>query len=209
MCYGRTIIEQVSLAQYLASSSAFYTNPKKMAASITGKTGHFEVFIRQQWCKVTVSLNDDALTLTLDESPDNISGLSANNDSTALSNNSYTKNDSHQVPENIPGQKRVVKVYKEETNGLGISIKGGKENKMPILISKIFKGMAADKTGQLFVGDAILSVNGEDLRDASHDEAVRTLKNAGKVVEIEGKMLLVFFSFLLYKLSYLYKPSSL
>ncbi|CAG9815889.1 unnamed protein product [Phaedon cochleariae] len=51
---------------------------------------------------------------------------------------------------------------------------------MPILISKIFKGMAADQTDQLYVGDAILSVNGEDLRDATHDEAVKALKRAGK-----------------------------
>lgn len=57
---------------------------------------------------------------------------------------------------------------------------------MPILISKIFKGMAADKTEQLFVGDAILSVNNDDLREASHDEAVKALKRAGKVVELEG-----------------------
>lgn len=158
-----------------------------MAANLAGRTGHFEVYIRQQWCKVTVSLNEDSLTLTLDEPPDSIAGASTNHDSSVLSTNSNSRNDNHQVPENIPGQKRTVKVYKEETNGLGISIKGGKENKMPILISKIFKGMAADKTGQLYVGDAILSVNGEDLREASHDEAVRTLKNAGKVVEIEGK----------------------
>ena len=34
-----------------------------------------------------------------------------------------------------------------ESGGLGISIKGGVENKMPILISKIFPGMAADLTG--------------------------------------------------------------
>lgn len=35
-------------------------------------------------------------------------------------------------------------------------------------------------------GDAILSVNGEDLTNASHDEAVAALKKAGKVVELEG-----------------------
>lgn len=46
--------------------------------------------------------------------------------------------------------------------------------------------MAADKTEQLFVGDAILSVNNDDLREASHDEAVKALKRAGKVVELEG-----------------------
>ena len=48
-------------------------------------------------------------------------------------------------------------------------------------------GMAADKTERLYVGDAILAVNGEDLRDATHDEAVKALKNAGKTVELEGK----------------------
>lgn len=47
--------------------------------------------------------------------------------------------------------------------------------------------MAADQTEQLYVGDAILSVNGDDLRDATHDEAVKALKRAGKVVELEGK----------------------
>ena len=46
--------------------------------------------------------------------------------------------------------------------------------------------MAADKTEQLYVGDAILAVNKEDLRDASHDEAVKTLKRAGKTVVLEG-----------------------
>jgi C-terminal processing protease CtpA/Prc len=53
--------------------------------------------------------------------------------------------------------------------------------------SKIFKGMSADLTGQLFVGDAILSVNGESLTNASHDEAVRALKRAGRVVDLEGR----------------------
>lgn len=49
------------------------------------------------------------------------------------------------------------------------------------------QGMAADQTGQLFVGDAILTCNGEDLRNATHDEAVKALKRAGKTVELEGK----------------------
>ncbi|PAA94019.1 hypothetical protein BOX15_Mlig003822g1 [Macrostomum lignano] len=86
-------------------------------------------------------------------------------------------------------QKRLVRIVKEEGTGLGISIKGGRENKMPILISKIFAGMSADKSGALYVGDAILSVNGEDLREASHDDAVKALKKAGKVVELEVKFL--------------------
>lgn len=68
---------------------------------------------------------------------------------------------------------------------------GGKENKMPILISKIFKGLAADQTEALYVGDAILSVNGYDLREATHDEAVQALKKTGKEVILEGKRVFI------------------
>lgn len=60
-----------------------------------------------------------------------------------------------------------VRVIKSDNNGLGISIKGGRENRMPILISKIFRGMAADSAKGLYVGDAILSVNGEELNRVS------------------------------------------
>lgn len=58
---------------------------------------------------------------------------------------------------------------------------------MPILISKIFKGLAADQTEALYVGDAILSVNGTDLSEATHDEAVQALKKTGKEVVLEGR----------------------
>ncbi|KAF4085684.1 hypothetical protein AMELA_G00097520 [Ameiurus melas] len=80
---------------------------------------------------------------------------------------------------------RKVRVVKQESGGLGISIKGGRENRMPILISKIFPGLAADQSRALRVGDAILSVNGNDLREATHDQAVQVLKKAGKEVTLE------------------------
>ncbi|KAG5273264.1 hypothetical protein AALO_G00149440 [Alosa alosa] len=83
---------------------------------------------------------------------------------------------------------RKVRVVKQESGGLGISIKGGRENRMPILISKIFPGLAADQSRALRVGDAILSVNGNDLREATHDVAVQALKKAGKEVMLEGKL---------------------
>ena len=150
-----------------------------------GRSGLLEVWIRQQWCRVLVCLSDDTITLSLDDHPSNSSILNGSSDSGHGKVNGENGNPD-QLPDSITGQKRVVRVMKEDTNGLGISIKGGKENKMPILISKIFKGMAADKTEKLYVGDAILSVNGEDLRDATHDDAVRALKKAGKVVDLEG-----------------------
>lgn len=70
---------------------------------------------------------------------------------------------------------------------VSLLFKGGRENKMPILISKIFKGLAADQTEALYVGDAILSVNGTDLSEATHDEAVQALKKTGKEVVLEGR----------------------
>lgn len=140
------------------------------------RTGVLEVYAKQQWHKVLATLEEDHLCLCLDESYE----------VPAVTNNgTLSDSEPSDIPESIANTKRVVRVVKQDNNGLGISIKGGKENKMPILISKIFKGMAADTTEQLYVGDAILSVNGEDLRDATHDEAVRALKRAGKVVDLE------------------------
>lgn len=37
-------------------------------------------------------------------------------------------------------------------------------------------------------GDSILSVNGESLVDATHEDAVRALKNSGNRVDLEGKI---------------------
>uniref|UniRef100_A0A1A9WFI5 PDZ domain-containing protein n=1 Tax=Glossina brevipalpis TaxID=37001 RepID=A0A1A9WFI5_9MUSC len=114
---------------------------------------------------------------------------SVDNSEHFLNNNNSSDNgmDMCDVPDHVANQKRHVRIIKSENNGLGISIKGGRENRMPILISKIFRGMAADQAKGLYVGDAILSVNGEELREATHDEAVRALKRAGRVVDLEGK----------------------
>lgn len=61
--------------------------------------------------------------------------------------------------ENIKLQERMVQIRRSSKDGgLGLSIKGGAEHKLPILISKISKDQSADATGQLFVGDAILKV---------------------------------------------------
>uniref|UniRef100_A0A182P6K4 PDZ domain-containing protein n=1 Tax=Anopheles epiroticus TaxID=199890 RepID=A0A182P6K4_9DIPT len=114
-------------------------------------------------------------------------GPGANNNHHSSNNNSIDNGIAEicDVPDSVANQKRHVRVIKSDNNGLGISIKGGRENRMPILISKIFRGMAADNAKGLYVGDAILSVNGEDLRDATHEEAVRALKRAGRVVDLE------------------------
>lgn len=88
---------------------------------------------------------------------------------------------------NIDPQERVVKVIRQKVGGLGLSIKGGAENKLPILISRIFKDQAADQTGQLYVGDAILSVNDLSLERVNHDDAVNILRSAGDEVTLRVK----------------------
>jgi len=50
----------------------------------------------------------------------------------------------------------MVQITRQKVGGLGLSIKGGAEHKLPVLISRIYKGQAADQCGQLFVGDAII-----------------------------------------------------
>ncbi|KAK7602681.1 hypothetical protein V9T40_006655 [Parthenolecanium corni] len=91
--------------------------------------------------------------------------------------------------ENEPGENeiRIVKIVRDEKTGLGLSIKGGAEHCLPIMISQIFKDQAADKTGKLFVGDAIIKVNGEMIVHCTHDEAVNILKNAGDLIMLTVK----------------------
>ncbi|XP_067387020.1 beta-1-syntrophin isoform X2 [Emydura macquarii macquarii] len=178
------------------------------------RSGWLEVLVRDRWHKVLANLGEDALVLSCEERADGAAhngvgasgngapgrGAAAGNPGGAAEppggspkagggpgvRTAFTELP-EQVPDAVSNKKRCVKVLKQELGGLGISIKGGKENKMPILISKIFKGLAADQTQALYVGDAILAVNGTDLRDATHDEAVQALKRAGKEVLLEVK----------------------
>ncbi|KAK6725919.1 hypothetical protein RB195_004316 [Necator americanus] len=75
------------------------------------------------------------------------------------------------------GETRKVVLAKQPHEGLGISITGGSEHALPIVISEIQPGQPAHRCGQIFVGDAILSVNGYDLRNAKHQQAVDILSS--------------------------------
>ncbi len=65
-------------------------------------------------------------------------------------------------------------------------LQGGKEHGVPILISEIHEGQPADRCKGLFIGDAILSVNGIDLRNAKHSEAVQILSQQVSVISYYG-----------------------
>uniref|UniRef100_A0A8C6GC13 Syntrophin, gamma 2 n=1 Tax=Mus spicilegus TaxID=10103 RepID=A0A8C6GC13_MUSSI len=79
---------------------------------------------------------------------------------------------------------RTVTLRRQPVGGLGLSIKGGAEHGVPVVISKIFKDQAADQTEMLFIGDAVLQVNGINVENATHEEVVHLLRNAGDDVTI-------------------------
>ncbi|KAJ8355898.1 hypothetical protein SKAU_G00186920 [Synaphobranchus kaupii] len=83
------------------------------------------------------------------------------------------------------GPIRKVVLSKEDHEGLGISITGGKEHGVPILISEIHPTQPAERCGGLHVGDAILAVNSINLRDAKHKEAVTILSQQRGEIEFE------------------------
>ncbi|EFX69204.1 hypothetical protein DAPPUDRAFT_301017 [Daphnia pulex] len=147
------------------------------------RSGQVEVWAKEEWHPATATLNGDAgcLFITLENPSTNQRDGAETLNTSAISAEQYR--------DSLANQKRIVRIVKSDNTGLGISIKGGRENRMPILISKIFKGLPADRTEQLYVGDAILSVNGEDLHNATHDEAVSALKTAENTVELEVKYL--------------------
>lgn len=173
------------------------------------KQGHLDLLLSDRWVRVSAELTRDTLTLTAESEPSGPAGYPEYNShvKNGVSNgneqsrevypslgqyDSQGRANGTDSESSFPGYcdseaVRRVRIVKQESGGLGISIKGGRENRMPILISKIFPGLAADQSRSLRVGDAILSVNGSDLREATHDAAVQALKKAGKEVTLEGK----------------------
>ncbi|XP_046960288.1 uncharacterized protein LOC124530263 isoform X2 [Vanessa cardui] len=76
-----------------------------------------------------------------------------------------------------PPAPRTVRVRRSPHLGLGISVTGGREHGVPILISELEAGGPAALTGELYVGDAILAINDLDLTQACHKEAVQALQS--------------------------------
>uniref|UniRef100_A0A8C8VQB2 PATJ crumbs cell polarity complex component n=1 Tax=Pelusios castaneus TaxID=367368 RepID=A0A8C8VQB2_9SAUR len=77
-----------------------------------------------------------------------------------------------------------VELQKKTGRGLGLSIVG-KRNGSGVFVSDIVKGGAADLDGRLIQGDQILSVNGEDMRNASQEIVATILKCAQGLVHLE------------------------
>ncbi|KAM6230457.1 multiple PDZ domain protein [Porphyrio hochstetteri] len=76
----------------------------------------------------------------------------------------------------IPGCETTIEISKGQS-GLGLSIVGGIDTLLAaIIIHEIHEEGAAYKDGRLWAGDQVLEVNGIDLRNATHDEAINVLR---------------------------------
>ncbi|KAM9321767.1 discs large homolog 1-like protein isoform 13-T13 [Pholidichthys leucotaenia] len=84
--------------------------------------------------------------------------------------------------DDITREPRKVVLHRGAT-GLGFNIVGGEDGE-GIFISFILAGGPADLSGELRKGDKLVSVNGVDLRNATHEQAAAALKNAGQTVTI-------------------------
>ncbi|KAM7069792.1 protein scribble homolog isoform 3-T3 [Acridotheres tristis] len=100
-------------------------------------------------------------------------------------------------PEAAPATERFSTCLMRNEKGLGFSIAGGKGSTpyragdTGIFISRIAEGGAAHRDGILHVGDRVISINGVDMTEARHDQAVALLTAASPtivlLVEREGE----------------------
>lgn len=104
------------------------------------------------------------------------------------SNFSHSKSTSaidYDVARNLTRLPRTV-ILQRSSKGLGFNIVGGVAGG-GTFISYIVPGGTAARANKLHCGDQILSVNGVDLRFATHEEAATSLKQAGQTVKLVVK----------------------
>ncbi|XP_045062131.1 discs large homolog 1-like protein isoform X10 [Coregonus clupeaformis] len=94
----------------------------------------------------------------------------------------YSPTPKSMLGEDVTREPRKVVLHRGAT-GLGFNIVGGEDGE-GIFISFILAGGPADLCGELRKGDRLVSVNGVDLRSATHEQAAAALKNAGQTVTI-------------------------
>lgn len=100
----------------------------------------------------------------------------------------YSKSTSainYDVARTISRQPRTV-ILQRTSKGLGFNIIGGLAGG-GTYISYIVPGGSAERSNKLHCGDQILSVNGQDLRFATHKQAANTLTKAGQTVKLVVK----------------------
>ncbi|XP_051939382.1 multiple PDZ domain protein isoform X2 [Hippocampus zosterae] len=84
----------------------------------------------------------------------------------------------------VAGKETAIEIFKGNL-GLGLSIVGGCDTLLgSVIIHEVNDGGAAQRDGRLQAGDQIFEVNGIDLRQATHDEAISVLRLTTQRVEL-------------------------
>ncbi|XP_038650247.1 inaD-like protein isoform X3 [Scyliorhinus canicula] len=84
----------------------------------------------------------------------------------------------------VPGQETILEISKGRS-GLGLSIVGGRDTLLDaIVIHEVYEEGAAAKDSRLWAGDQVLEVNGIDLRNATHEEAITALRQTPQKVRL-------------------------
>ncbi|XP_061851396.1 tyrosine-protein phosphatase non-receptor type 3 isoform X5 [Colius striatus] len=77
----------------------------------------------------------------------------------------------------IEGDLLLVHIIPDEDGKFGFNLKGGVDQKMPLVISRITPGSPADKCSpKLNEGDQIVLINGRDISEHTHDQVVMFIK---------------------------------
>ena len=113
--------------------------------------------------------------------------------SLSVSGDDLTGATSPSSPSKHWGPERTVEIVRAGSQGLGISIVGGKVDPTMtgdlaaltgIFIKNVLEGSPAAALGCLNTGDRILAVGEVDLRTASHDMAVEAIRQAGNPLQL-------------------------
>ncbi|XP_075350264.1 tyrosine-protein phosphatase non-receptor type 3 isoform X3 [Mycteria americana] len=77
----------------------------------------------------------------------------------------------------IEGDLLLVHIIPDEDGKFGFNLKGGVDQKMPLVVSRITPGSPADKCiPKLNEGDQIVLINGRDISEHTHDQVVMFIK---------------------------------
>uniref|UniRef100_A0A8B9LN62 protein-tyrosine-phosphatase n=1 Tax=Astyanax mexicanus TaxID=7994 RepID=A0A8B9LN62_ASTMX len=71
----------------------------------------------------------------------------------------------------------LIKMKPDENGRFGFNVKGGADQRMPIIVSRVAPGTAADLcVPRLNEGDQVVLINGRDISDYTHDDVVMLIK---------------------------------
>ncbi|RMC15785.1 hypothetical protein DUI87_07989 [Hirundo rustica rustica] len=77
----------------------------------------------------------------------------------------------------IEGDLLLVRIIPDEEGKFGFNLKGGVDQKMPLVVSRITPGSPADKCiPKLNEGDQIVLINGRDISEHTHDQVVMFIR---------------------------------